>query len=254
MNCFWIYIFDKIPTGMSNSLHFRSRLWIAFEFISLTRFQQAGCCTAKIWKSCELLLNLYLWQDSNRYQRQDRLLLPVVNCFWIYIFDKIPTGSSSSNSDLVELWIAFEFISLTRFQQATTTTTDKPAVVNCFWIYIFDKIPTGRCVRQWYWRGCELLLNLYLWQDSNRAAEIVRNGGHVVNCFWIYIFDKIPTGVRHAAQLVCRLWIAFEFISLTRFQQVKSWLTRLWMRCELLLNLYLWQDSNRISESHLVYF
>ena len=123
MNCFWIYIFDKIPTGNF--------------FIIIIK----NCC--------ELLLNLYLWQDSNRHVQQFAFQEQVVNCFWIYIFDKIPTGRMLHGKDLEELWIAFEFISLTRFQQVSTA---RPSSTSC----------------------CELLLNLYLWQDSNRVIWIYR--------------------------------------------------------------------------------
>ena len=194
VNCFWIYIFDKIPTGTGLSRWLASTLWIAFEFISLTRFQQAI---------------LYVFA-----------LDKVVNCFWIYIFDKIPTGTSSPFSFLPALWIAFEFISLTRFQQGVLATTKSRL-------------------------GCELLLNLYLWQDSNRKRVRDTNIHPVVNCFWIYIFDKIPTGNMIIWMILQMLWIAFEFISLTRFQQVTIHIKRLSNSCELLLNLYLWQDSNR---------
>ena len=195
------------------------RLWIAFEFISLTRFQQALFFWTGIVGCCELLLNLYLWQDSNRTDFERKLLSGVVNCFWIYIFDKIPTGACRTGTIPVSLWIAFEFISLTRFQQASCVTS---LSINC----------------------CELLLNLYLWQDSNRircdvvfakllwiAFEFISltrfqqatlqifRSNKVVNCFWIYIFDKIPTGILRNIIVNQLLWIAFEFISLTRFQQ-----------------------------------
>ena len=168
MNCFWIYIFDKIPTGCTrtnriprscelllnlylwqdsnrawSAICMATKLWIAFEFISLTRFQQANEWNCRQRWSCELLLNLYLWQDSNRLIVAQELWCAVVNCFWIYIFDKIPTGVRFLNIYQNRLWIAFEFISLTRFQQDKLAHTKWLGVVNCFWIYIFDKIPTG---------------------------------------------------------------------------------------------------------------
>jgi len=194
VNCFWIYIFDKIPTGPKQVCLGQKRLWIAFEFISLTRFQQVLARIFFIGGCCELLLNLYLWQDSNRKLRIWLIQSLVVNCFWIYIFDKIPTGTAAARKNRNWLWIAFEFISLTRFQQGNTRWTRDKIVVNCFWIYIFDKIPTGS-------------------------------------------LDTIPEQFG--------LWIAFEFISLTRFQQARHLSAQLRICCELLLNLYLWQDSNR---------
>jgi len=186
--------FDKIPTGNIDIHRSVLALWIAFEFISLTRFQQETAKIPSKASCCELLLNLYLWQDSNRHLWYCSVQKSVVNCFWIYIFDKIPTGQYRRELEQEALWIAFEFISLTRFQQVVYIIFNIRTVVNCFWIYIFDKIPTGY-IRRWCSTiSCELLLNLYLWQDSNRIL--------VVLC------------------CLCMLWIAFEFISLTRFQQV----------------------------------
>ena len=194
VNCFWIYIFDKIPTGQSFCRAVAKLLWIAFEFISLTRFQQDPRNLKNYCYGCELLLNLYLWQDSNRLARFNAPKWFVVNCFWIYIFDKIPTGRFVLCLTFRWLWIAFEFISLTRFQQDKRSLTNNQ-------------------------NSCELLLNLYLWQDSNRE---IRN-----------------------EYILLLLWIAFEFISLTRFQQDSNYPAVFFGSCELLLNLYLWQDSNR---------
>ena len=220
VNCFWIYIFDKIPTGSDGRAEHHSR--------------------------CELLLNLYLWQDSNRFPPYKKKTFIVVNCFWIYIFDKIPTGMPQGSRQRRQLWIAFEFISLTRFQQERRTHRGRGTVVNCFWIYIFDKIPTGMLtpssstVKLWIafefisltrfqqggvyaqdCRSCELLLNLYLWQDSNRfnpkfwyydSCELLLN---------LYLWQDSNRKIRQRLWKNM-LWIAFEFISLTRFQQVST--------------------------------
>ena len=152
--------------------------------------------------SCELLLNLYLWQDSNRRSTLVQVAPSCELLLNLYLWQDSNRARQNGNS--IEI------------------------VVNCFWIYIFDKIPTGNRSEHWLSICCELLLNLYLWQDSNRTTARQARGGTVVNCF--------------------------EFISLTRFQQDKGRFSFVLIRCELLLNLYLWQDSNRLVRTKEVPF
>ena len=85
--CFWICIFD-----ISNTLNYK--------------FYHCN-------NRCDLLLNLYLWHIKHTNDINSCLLIPVVICFWICIFDISNTLGMFQFWELPSLWFAFEFVSLT---------------------------------------------------------------------------------------------------------------------------------------------
>ena len=169
MNCFQICIFVLIATTLEAEIMAAPLLWIAFKFVSLYWSQQ--------------LLLIY------------SVLIQVVNCFQICIFVLIATTCEKRLQDVIELWIAFKFVSLYWSQQRT-------------W-----------CTGAPRWR-CELLSNLYLCTDRNNANSLGTKHQQVVNCFQICIFVLIATTRPYAYAITIPLWIAFKFVSLYWSQQL----------------------------------
>ena len=87
--------------------------------------------------SCDLLLNLYLW--NIKYTRSIRS--------W----------------NLMKLWFAFKFVSLKYQIHPLCLFLFFPLVVICFWICIFEISNTPKFGRNNIFYSCDLLLNLYLW-------------------------------------------------------------------------------------------
>ena len=87
---------------------------------------------------------------------------------------------------------------------------------------------------------CDLLLNLYLWNIKYTGGQVKKQVSLVVICFWICIFEISNTPYKELVAMRGKLWFAFEFVSLK--YQIHPWLhpkpTN--PRCDLLLNLYLW--------------
>ena len=116
----------------------RLGLWFAFEFVSLTyqthhlqrqRLQQHGC---------DLLLNLYLWHIKHTFDDILNIAEIVVICFWICIFDISNTPHLDKEKAQLQLWFAFEFVSLTYQTHLSDAVVMMMVVVICFWICIFD--------------------------------------------------------------------------------------------------------------------
>ena len=87
-------------------------LWIAFNFVSLQ------CETQRISRhfitciSCELLSILYLCSVKHNFLTTCLKSFLVVNCFQFCIFAVWNTTLFSAIPDKIELWIAFNFVSL----------------------------------------------------------------------------------------------------------------------------------------------
>ena len=117
-------------------------LWIAFKFVSLYWSQQHFLLVLANQHRCELLSNLYLCTDRNNLTQRGNIRSRVVNCFQICIFVLIATTSVYALHNLVQLWIAFKFVSL-------------------YWSQQHVRLAKVQGVR------CELLSNLYLCTDRN---------------------------------------------------------------------------------------
>ena len=148
-----------------------------------------SCC-------CELLSILYLCSLNNNCSFVIRSLFVVVNCFQFCIFALWTTtwfiwGNSGNG-----LWIAFNFVSLLFEQQPKK---DAPAYVP----------------------GCELLSILYLCSLNNNIGSLLFLFSYVVNCFQFCIFALWTTTYLYVREVIGKLWIAFNFVSLLFEQQQK---------------------------------
>ena len=224
----------------------RITLWFAFKFVSLDHWKQPSV--------------------------EDYASPFVVICFQICIFGPLKTTRSESRRGCPWLWFAFKFVSLDHWKQHliilgsvwfgcdllsnlylwTIENNDErnanlvDFVVICFQICIFGPLKTTFVLFLWFWPGCDLLSNLYLWTIEN-------------NDFFTIIYGFV-------------LWFAFKFVSLDHWKQRRVLrcfrgsvvicfqicifgplkttanpnITAM-KRCDLLSNLYLWTiENNRI--------
>ena len=143
-----------------------------------------------------------------------------MNCFQLFIFDILTTTEKISRPSCDSLWIAFNYLSLTFWQQQNLYTMISEVVVNCFQLFIFDILtttgwqPTESANRLWIAFN---YLSLTFWQQPTRGQRILNL---VVNCFQLFIFDILTTTMNISHMTVKRLWIAFNYLSLTFWQQL----------------------------------
>ena len=89
--CFRISIFEPLKTTLLDETSCWVQLWFAFELVSLNHWKQQ-------------LLNFLL-------------LLLVVICFRISIFEPLKTTSKNRPREIKPLWFAFELVSLNHWKQ-----------------------------------------------------------------------------------------------------------------------------------------
>ena len=122
--------------------------------------------------------------------------------------------------------------------------------MNCFQLFIFDILTTTDQGSKDIEPGCELLSIIYLWHSDNNHEHFSHDCEAVVNCFQLFIFDILTTTVWIDSTSWNMLWIAFNYLSLTFWQQLNSASEISWSRCELLSIIYLWHsDNNTIRKS-----
>ena len=115
--CFQICIFDVSETMVDSRDVSGVMLWFAFKFVSLTYRKQYSGNYWHIGVCCDLLSNLYLWRIENNYYRIFYYTVAVVICFQICIFDVSKTIARLKGWELLKLWFAFKFVSLTYRKQ-----------------------------------------------------------------------------------------------------------------------------------------
>ena len=169
-------------------------MWIAFNYLSLTFWQQPKIFFTGFLLSCELLSIIYLWHSDNNKMRRDFHLYLVVNCFQLFIFDILTTTLYVPIAERDKLWIAFNYLSLTFWQQQ----------------YEAKRLDI---------QSCELLSIIYLWHSDNNRKRDILYCRWVVNCFQLFIFDILTTTEAENTRLPIVLWIAFNYLSLTFWQQ-----------------------------------
>ena len=166
------------------------RLWFAFEFVSLTYQTHPLIASSYIFPSCDLLLNLYLWHIKHTFDDILNIAEIVVICFWICIFDISNTPHLDKEKAQLQLWFAFEFLSLTYQTHPTGASSSNYMRL---W-FAFEFVSLTYQTHRTCWdcslsRSCDLLLNLYLWHIKHTR------------------FSFVPSPYQ--------LWFAFEFVSLT---------------------------------------
>ena len=137
VNCFQICIFVLWQTTEVLIYTNGSLLWIAFKFVSLSYDKQRSLRRLRLLYSCELLSNLYLCPMTNNLHKMFLMLKLVVNCFQICIFVLWQTTRIFYKQQIILLWIAFKFVSLSYDKQHRGALMKKQSVVNCFQICIF---------------------------------------------------------------------------------------------------------------------
>ena len=246
VNCFQFFIFVTSGTTKRQQDILADKLWIAFNFLSLWRQEQPGRRSLADCSRCELLSIFYLCDVRNNKHKKSTHKFFVVNCFQFFIF--VTSGTTAAYLRLVNglLWIAFNFLSLWRQEQHLQHNQQHKAVVNCFQFFIFVTSGTTHInftvwkIALWIafnflslwrqeqlrrsplfdWVCCELLSIFYLCDVRNNKPNLHPLRRSVVNCFQFFIF--VTSGTTGLARLRCRhvLWIAFNFLSLWRQEQL----------------------------------
>ena len=119
----------------------------------------------------------------------------------------------------LELWIAFNFVSLLFEQQLKDCYKDLEG-------------------------SCELLSILYLCSLNNNHFFCAKDCKSVVNCFQFCIFALWTTTIWELVLMLRVLWIAFNFVSLLFEQQREAIRGTIKRGCELLSILYLCSLNN----------
>ena len=128
-------------------LEISTRLWFAFNLLSLTYWKQRKTIEDKMREGCDLLSIYYLWHTENNWILVIAMPVPVVICFQSIIFDILKTTSSPELPVQPGLWFAFNLLSLTYWKQPS-----------------FCPFTGAGC--------CDLLSIYYLWHtENNRLKE-----------------------------------------------------------------------------------
>ena len=171
---------------------------------------------------CDLLSIYYLWHTENNIIDEIESLQYVVICFQSIIFDILKTTQGLQFPLSIQLWFAFNLLSLTYWKQRNRSAASVEGVVICFQSIIFDILKTtcsGLCkygFRLWfafnllsltYWKQhfppnspcatcCDLLSIYYLWHTENNFTGRDSHISSVVICFQSIIFDILKTTTR----------------------------------------------------------
>ena len=116
MICFQISIFEPLETTTVYSHYDGNRLWFAFKLVSLNHWKQRS------ENGCVLIL--------------------VVICFQISIFEPLETTDVAFVWYPPPLWFAFKLVSLNHWKQLTAMLKCEVDVVICFQISIFEPLET----------------------------------------------------------------------------------------------------------------
>ena len=114
--CFQISIFEPLKTTTDSVSTSSLQLWFAFKLVSLNHWKQHGT----------LLL----------------LLIAVVICFQISIFEPLKTTNDALFNTAEMLWFAFKLVSLNHWKQPSCRKNPSCRVVICFQISIFEPLKT----------------------------------------------------------------------------------------------------------------
>ena len=89
--CFQISIFELLETTNPFRIIHKSQLWFAFKSVYLNYWKQLELIIDDILHGCDLLSNQYIWTTGNNFWYDWLLVLPVVICFQISIFELLET-------------------------------------------------------------------------------------------------------------------------------------------------------------------
>ena len=150
MICFQISIFEPLKTTKLYRYGTDKKLWFAFELVSLNH-----------WKQRHI---------------QITIKIQVVICFRISIFEPLKTTKSPQRLEPMQLWFAFELVSLNHWKQHFEKIMLSIRVVICFRISIFEPLKTTLIVDMFsqvaLWFAFELVsLNHWKQHEFCKAIE-----------------------------------------------------------------------------------
>ena len=151
------------------------------------------------------------------------MLLRVVICFQISIFEPLKTARHRAMVQPVRLWFAFKLVSLNHWKQLFSRTLLWVDVVICFQISIFEPLKTA--MRYYYYYYTQLwfafkLVSLNHWKQLiTRHPLIHLYIPLVVICFQISIFEPLKTAEAAVRHIPEALWFAFKLVSLNHWKQ-----------------------------------
>ena len=276
MICFQISIFELLETTNPFRIIHKSQLWFAFKSVYLNYWKQLELIIDDILHGCDLLSNQYIWTTGNNFWYDWLLVLPVVICFQISIFELLETTLAEDTEyeevvvicfqisifELLEttwthhrwhpsrLWFAFKSVYLNYWKQLLVRLAF--GATGCDLLsnqYIWT---TGNNFSWRYrvWRGsCDLLSNQYIWTTGNNARGWMPTVLMVVICFQISIFELLETTSAISSRHRIQLWFAFKSVYLNYWKQLKYDIKDLEASCDLLSNQYIWTTGNNHSLS-----
>ena len=156
-----------ISNNLAVSLGERYWLWFAWKFVPLWYQQQQSYRQQSLYRSCDLLENLYLCGISNNIVSYVCACRRVVICLKICTFVVSATTASMRFFVFPELWFAWKFVPLWYQQQHIWVRSCEVSVVICLKICTFVVSATTNSTTTVKQLCCDLLENLYLCGISN---------------------------------------------------------------------------------------
>ena len=133
--CFWICNFELSETPFELAFGSSTELWFAFEFVTLNYRKHHQINEANTWM--------------------------VVICFWICNFELSETPSWKKYNSNLQLWFAFEFVTLNYRKHHVVQGLVGSCVVICFWICNFElsetPMPWDAASNGWLWFAFEFV-------------------------------------------------------------------------------------------------
>ena len=193
MICFQISIFEPLETTFLQYLSYTSLLWFAFKLVSLNHWKQ----------HVEVL----------------RVVVQVVICFQISIFEPLETTAAKKIELIVRLWFAFKLVSLNHWKQPVYDYVRMMFVVICFQISIFEPLETTIGSVEWWEKQLWFAFKLVSLNHWKQLLFCVCVLSEVVICFQISIFEPLETTSRSFNSGSHLLWFAFKLVSLNHWKQ-----------------------------------
>ena len=165
MNCLQFFIFTRFFAVSIVNCFLKSRLWIAYNFLSLQGSLQFFIQMEHTNISCELLTIFYLYKVLCSEKFDEPHEKEVVNCLQFFIFTRFFAVVKLAFCITSQLWIAYNFLSLQGSLQS----------------------PSRRVVTIF---SCELLTIFYLYKVLCSTLSILLYIVIVVNCLQFFIFTR----------------------------------------------------------------
>ena len=167
---------------------------ICFQISIFELLETTERAKSKGTECCDLLSNQYIWTTGNNYVVGRSLIVYVVICFQISIFELLETTRKERLKRNKLLWFAFKSVYLN------------------YWKQLFRNAVS-------FEYGCDLLSNQYIWTTGNNCYLSENTTISVVICFQISIFELLETTVATTVLRRVMLWFAFKSVYLNYWKQ-----------------------------------